>query len=93
MKRKHSELIIAWANGAEVQYSHGKNIWFNTNIPEWSDSVEYRIVPEPKPDIHTYLTVALGNTGNQTSRQYDSDSVKFTYDGETHKLKSVELLK
>jgi hypothetical protein len=45
-----------------------------------------------KPDIVTYLTVALGHTGQQTTKQYPSDNLKFTYDSETGKLKSAEVI-
>ncbi|CAB4125568.1 hypothetical protein UFOVP58_171 [uncultured Caudovirales phage] len=91
MKQKHYTCIVAWAEGKDIQWLNAGE-WHNTSHPMFVDSEEYRVKPEPKPDIHTYLTVALGNTGNQTSRQYDSDSVKFTYDGSTHKLKSVEMI-
>lgn len=50
-RRPHYDLIIAWANGAEIQ-------WFNTEIGEWQDMKtlswaehhQYRIKPNPKDE-------------------------------------------
>lgn len=43
---KHRDLIIAWANGAEIEFrSNPKNPWIPRDIPMWADSSEYRIKP------------------------------------------------
>lgn len=57
-KKKHSEIIKKWADGAEVQFYHdGK--WSDILFPTFNDTVEYRI----KPRI---IRVALHyNSGNQ----------------------------
>lgn len=51
-QHKHKDLIIAWANGAEIEqkgtyteWSDFLGFWFE------SDALEYRIKPEPKPDV------------------------------------------
>ncbi len=92
MKHKHAELIKAWADGARIQ-TLDSNTWVDVPRPSWGDGITYRIKPEPKPDICTYLTVSLEHTGRQTNLHYLSDNVKFTYDGETGKLKSAEVLR
>lgn len=55
---KHAELIKAWADGAEIEERYIGNgdyegsEWYVTN-GDWSDTEnwEYRIKPEPKPDV------------------------------------------
>ena len=47
---KHAELIKAWADGAEIQYSagfEGNLDWrTNPNEPSWHDTTDYRIKPQ-----------------------------------------------
>ena len=59
---KHAELIKQWADGAEIEarvigmgYA-----WQPLLNPRWDDKdiVEYRIKPEPKPDVVTYFYVS-----------------------------------
>lgn len=57
-RRKHADLIKAWADGAIIQCLDLKTKeWFDVggNFPTWSDECEYRIKPEAdepwKPDI------------------------------------------
>lgn len=99
MKHKHAKLIKAWADGAEIEvYQPAFGRWEKAE-PAWHTSFEYRIKPEPKPDYHSFL--ALISREHDIWRQYgyiadDSNFeqiVKVTHDGETHKLKSAEVLK
>ena len=55
MKHKHSELIKAWADGAIIQVKHSWDDWRDTDTPSWGDGMEYRIKPEPKPDLTTFI--------------------------------------
>lgn len=88
---KHHDLIIAWAKGAKIQVlSVGATEWADATRPNWSTLCKYRIKPEHKPDVvSTRLVVRpigiFGDNGH-------SDEVKCTYDGETGKLKAVELI-
>lgn len=44
MKRKHYDVIIAWANGAEVEYYNpGYDKWFTVTSPMFEDPDKYRI--------------------------------------------------
>ncbi len=101
MKHKHCELIKAWADGAEIQqFLTGVSGWVSLNTPSWNPDYEFRIKPESKPDIVTYL---LGNSDGDWGEygelpkfiQYKQKYViKLTFDGETGKiLKSAEVLK
>lgn len=45
---KHKDLIIAWANGAKIQYRTAGDGWESASTPTWRESYEYRIKPQPK---------------------------------------------
>ena len=45
-KHVHADLIIAWANGAKIQYSNGGG-WQDCADPVWNHHGWYRIKPEP----------------------------------------------
>jgi hypothetical protein len=92
MKHKHYDMIVAWANGAQIEVEEPDGSWVHIPIPSWYEHNRYRVRPELKPDFYTYLTITHSHTGTQTLRRCGSHNVKFTYDGETHKLKSVEII-
>lgn len=96
---KHAEIIKAWADGAEIQFydtRFAEPRWKSCGqYPMWDEAFAYRIKPEPKPDtvktaaisafpLHGILQLTLGIGG---------DNVRFVFDGETRKLKHVELIK
>jgi hypothetical protein len=56
MKHKHADLIIAWANGAEIQFNTGDK-WYDCirNDPAWELNVEYRIKPEEMKPVVRWL--------------------------------------
>ena len=84
---KHSELIKAWADGAEIQIKY-KDYWENCPIPQWFLDAEYRIKPQPKPDVVQFWCASC----EPMKRPLDNN-LKLTFDGETGKLKSAEVLK
>lgn len=48
-RHKHADLIIAWANGAKIQYrdpDYSDGEWDETTHPTWSEYKEYRIKPK-----------------------------------------------
>jgi len=102
---KHKDCIIAWANGAEIQIKNGDGSWFDfdqEDVPIWSKFSEYRIKPEPKPDVVMYHGVdnwkgtdsifGIMDSDVQTFSHWDNQ-IKLTFDGETGALKSVEIIK
>ncbi len=98
---KHADLIKAWADGAIIQYWRNPYGWEDCakNYPAWDEGAEYRIKPEPKPDVVMTRTIELSHlpagelsNGMIAVGCWGRDNVKFVFDGETHKLKSVELL-
>ena len=105
MKHKHADLIIAWANGAIIEKLYYSTGWHIESMPSWDNETEYRIKPEPKPDVvlyaHAYKIVDGDNDAAVTNAKsivdlkyiYDvNPNIKLTYDGNTNELKAVELM-
>ena len=101
---KHAELIKAWADGAEIEYRDCcSNIQVNAWSPlppqgDWDEhpDFEYRIKPEPKLDSNLYYRAQGYVYGNEASEVIwtgdNNANLKLTFDGETGKLKSAEVL-
>ena len=100
MKHKWAELIQSWAMGAEIeqrdQYDMGGFCdWFFTDNPNWNrKSSEFRLRQYPKPDVVRYIYISNPDMKgiNLTSVSCKVDNVKFTFNGETGKLKSAEVI-
>lgn len=98
---KHAELIKAWANGATIEGKWSGRFWEVEKNPAWDVDVEYRIKPEPKPDVVKYAQVKLNSFKHpriDISSMYEWTTeplanIVFTFDGETGELKSAEVLK
>ena len=95
---KHAELIIAWANGAEIeQYGLTENnevYWSPCLTHTWENLAIYRIKPESKPDVSKYTTAERGHSLlNLLTVHFDNDNLKLTFDGETGQLKYAEVIK
>ena len=45
---KHKDLIIAWANGADIESPVG-DAWYSFKYPSWDDTLEYRIKQTKTP--------------------------------------------
>lgn len=96
---KHKDMIIAWANGEEIQiYSKISKCWMPvSDVPYWEKDYEYRIKPEPKTDHIYYGMFVMDGSGVLgsafTKIQDKGDELKLTFDGETGKLKAAEVLK
>lgn len=96
---KHAELIKAWADGAEIQFRYNANIpWSNViGVCGWDKDCEFRIKPEPKPDSNLYYRAHDYVRSNGASTVVwtgdNGANLKLTFDGETGKLKSAEVLK
>lgn len=112
MKHKHAELIKAWADGAEIerkelycryQMNEAPSIvseeWIRDPSPSWGWMTEYRIKPEPKPDIKEFLYLNKDGVWHTSASLwkgfYDTLNplIAITWDGETGKLKLAEVLK
>ena len=96
---KHAELIKAWADGAEIECRDCR-VWYHAKDPRWQEDMEYRIKPGTKPNIvKSFILEAnpiLGLRLNEISgfqKQPHEDWIRIVFDGETAKMKSVEILK
>ena len=93
-KHIFADMIIAWANGAQVQaWSKCAEMWVDISEPTWNTAVPYRIKPEPKPDVMRQFFL-----DRSIDRWFEGctsigNNIKCMFDGETGKLKSVEILK
>ena len=97
---KWAKEIKAWADGAKIEHRFINNggyqsKWTVVQTPEWrtKDGHEYRIYQEPKPDVVGYMCAANGLTAFCGPWRDVGDNIKCTFDGETGKLKAVELIK
>jgi hypothetical protein len=93
---KHAELIKAWADGAEIQLKLNAVQWGDCVDPYWNPDIEYRVKPEPKPDLVYYgafdINGLIAIDSCFTMFHDAGDHIKVTFDGETGKLKSAEVL-
>ena len=100
---KHADLIKAWADGAEIQYrDKGEQAaWDTMTVPYWNcDWIEFRIKPQPKPDVTAYFKsgninremTSLGASVGVVNTTKTFANFCLTFDGETGKLKSAEVL-
>ena len=92
---KYAELIKAWADGAIIErywtdLRTGHQYWMIDNEPMWEEYEEYRIKPEPKPDVVSYF---YATTDDISYTDESGANLKVTFDGETGELKSAEVLK
>lgn len=91
----HAALIKAWADGAKIEFESWlqPGLWLPTgDAPEWSINRNYRIKPEPKPDVVRWFNIGRQLECFPTFQQHPGDNMKAVFDGETGKLKSVEMV-
>ena len=101
----HAALIKAWADGAEIQVRKYKTLpWEDPYQPVWNTAYEYRIKPQPKPDVvfDCLVTRGIGSSPRIVANALEHISLdcrtwdynmKAIFDGETGKLKNVEMIK
>lgn len=89
---KHAALIKAWADGAEIEYLYsGSSEWTPISAPSWDGDGEYRIKPEPKPDVVMYLFASTNGVSSSSINRKTADNLKLTFDGQTGRLKTAEI--
>lgn len=60
---KHRDVIIAWANGAQIQYRDNlREIWRDTDMPLWDEDEVYRVKPKG-PDYYSVGMKFKDSTG------------------------------
>lgn len=100
----HAECIKAWADGIKVQFkSKGDIVWHdldNSGWCTWDVNNQYRIKPEPKPDVVRFTNLPNPTwegeyektNGNYSSYKQNHHNLKLIFDGETGKLKKAEVI-
>ena len=97
MKHKHYDLIMAFANGADIQYRPTDDVkWRDDLNPWWNcEKMEFRIKPV---DIVSYAEIHGHGHGAGHVPVYfyaaifDRANCKATFDAETRKLKTLEMI-
>lgn len=92
---KHAELAKQWFDdpSIEIQYFEAVECeWIDISRPTSNENMEYRIKPETKPDFVQEKIAFLAGEHVYTSASSVTQkaNVRFTFDGETGELKSVE---
>ena len=94
MRHKHYDVIVAWAEGKEIQcWSKVSKEWFDDEQPFWFKDYEYRIKPESKPDVVIRESLVLSSDWDEvifSLRQ--TPNIILHFDGETGKLKQAEVI-
>ena len=106
---KHAELIKQWADGAIIEVAIPKNYasdcihrfdaWMETKNPEWNPQKQYRVKPEPKPNVVRYVCLDIDCNARVNARSnyfsgaaHRCDNLMVVFDGETGKLKDAQVL-
>jgi hypothetical protein len=94
---KHAELIKAWADGADIEFrwNGGRDDWRRITAPRWDQDGDYRIKPEPKPDVVDYVFVGAFHRISACQLEWareTNSNLKLTWDFETGKLKTAEVI-
>ena len=62
-RHKHADVIIAWANGAEIECRDTPTSpWTNAHTPSWYENCEYRVKP-PVRKYRVALFISCGDDG------------------------------
>lgn len=102
---KHADILRAIADGKEVQFKgEYSGEWLETNHvnlnPITHPALEWRVKPEPKPDVVHDIKVWLSGNANEqvvlicttVKRKARGSNLRLTWDGETGKLKAAEVI-
>lgn len=88
MKHKHAEVIIAWANGAQIESKHLASSYWHTytvgDTPLWEDDHEYRI--KVQPVVTTELLYRMNPINSFSAVGY----LTMTKNGATGETENVE---
>lgn len=93
MKHKHAELIIAWANGEQIQVL--SDDWWDIGDPGWYEYKKYRVKPNHNKELLAHVGLTATRDLQFTSKCFSSlhpANVKFTFNHETGEFITVEKL-
>ena len=85
----HAEFIKAWTDGAHIQVFYTKNKeWADCPEPFWSEKEQYRI----KPQNLSATYIVDHKYSVREPEHWEKPNLALTFDGETGKLKTAEVL-
>lgn len=96
----HKDMAQALKDGKVVEYGLVSN-WVPSLLKAedflsplfTGDEKEYRIKPEPKPDVVRFYSLNISFELSRSRTNFDSKNLKLIWDGETGALKDAEVLK
>ena len=89
-KHIHYDTIMAWANGASIEMRDIlTETWHDVDSPSWYGSIDYRVKPQPKPDLvrEAFIVNSLSAGPMLYAASPSEANCVFVFDGETGKLK------
>ena len=95
MKHQHADAIIAWANGATIEYYSLKQLgnekgWVVTNDPVWEKTGFYRVRLKSREPIVQHVFIEFINSSAKLSYvasiDIDSANCSLVFDGTTGSL-------
>jgi hypothetical protein len=93
MKHKHADLIHAWADGARIEYLDKQNgVWEETTSPWWDEAAVYRIKPKAPAYFEETARISWDIHFKMILNDRGEPNIKFTFDAETGKLVSAQVL-
>jgi hypothetical protein len=104
-KHKHYDCIVAWAEGKPIQSKDAhSNYWNDVQTPSFHPNQEYRVKPEPNPDVLRTIVIDGYKIGGEQVYNLQplweghlrngiaSGVIHITFDGVTGNLKSAEVI-
>lgn len=95
---KHAEIIKAWADGAEIEFSYGNEKWHQIDKPTWDPFIKYRVKPENSVLYYNMYSKSIGNYYESIERARNASDgpivafLKVTRNTEQNKILSVEVI-
>lgn len=87
----HADLIIAWAEGAEIQRFCGDGWYDDSDTPGWFEDCEYRIKPK-NTEVEGIVVLEPEFCRFRQPRKDELSNIKFEFDGESGKLIGATIL-
>jgi len=89
----HADVIIAWANGAEIElYDEGYEEWLSVVNPKWDENIKYRVKPK---ELVEEFNVIYNIYAKNLIVEDDPNVVKnlrLTFEPDTGKLLKAEII-
>lgn len=94
MKQKHYDLIVAWAEGHQIEvFDNQYSKWTASVYPSFLSGLEYRVKPVPKPDLvrEAFIINHLSAGPLLYAASPSEANIVLVFDGETGKLKQCTI--